>query len=100
MDHFAASLLSTLVALALVLVLAWAALAALRRIGWPGLRGARAQPDALEFVRALPVGPRERVVVLRYRGEELLLGVTAGGISVLARGSRTPDELPPAAPPA
>jgi flagellar protein FliO/FliZ len=48
----------------------------------------------LRFVRALPVGPRERVVVVQYRGEEWVLGVTAGGISLLGRAPATDAQVP------
>lgn len=73
----------TLLALAAVLVLAWGVLWLLR--GRLGGGGGRRQDDAeaLRFVRALPLGPRERVVLVEHRGERWLLGVTAGGISVL-----------------
>jgi flagellar protein FliO/FliZ len=37
----------------------------------------------------LPVGAKERVVIVEHRGERWMLGVTSGGISTLAhwRGS-------------
>jgi flagellar protein FliO/FliZ len=44
------------------------------------------------------VGARERVVVVHYRGEEWVLGVTAGGISLLARAP-APDAAPVPEPP-
>lgn len=77
---FVTSAAATAVALALVLALAWGSLWLLRRVQRP----ARGDPG-LRFVRALPVGSRERVVVLHYEGEEWVLGVTAGSISLLAR---------------
>jgi flagellar protein FliO/FliZ len=51
----------------------------------------------LHFVRALPVGTRERVVLLDHAGERWMLGVTAGGISLLARWPQpgTASNLPP-----
>lgn len=86
MDNFASQLLSTLLALAFVGALAWVSIGLLKRMqqGRAGGKG----PDAaseLRFVRALPVGTKERVVVVHYRGEEWLLGVTTGGISLLSR---------------
>jgi flagellar protein FliO/FliZ len=96
MESFSRELTSTLLALAFVAALAWVAIALLKRLQQGRLRGASGRPQAeLRFVRALPVGSKERVVVVQYRGEEWLLGVTAGGISLLARN---PLEAPSAAP--
>jgi len=90
-SSFPTELLRTLFALAVVAGLAWASLALLRRLQQGrGARGAGPGAD-LRFVRALPVGAKERVVVVQYRGDEWLLGVTAGGISLL---SRTPIDTP------
>ncbi len=88
MEPFVSNFARMLAALALVLALAWIALRVLRgRLG----RGTGAQPgraggngEALRFVRALPVGTKERVVLVEHRGERWLLGVTAGGISTIA----------------
>jgi flagellar protein FliO/FliZ len=85
MENLASSLLSMLIALAFVLVLAWFAIRGLKRLQY-GRKGS-AGGEVLTFVRALPVGARERVVVVHYRGEEWVLGVTAGGISLLGRGA-------------
>ena len=52
-------------------------------------------PATLRFLRALPVGARERLVVVAYHDEELLVGVTAGQITVIDRRPLTPP--PPAA---
>ena len=83
MDSFAMNFVVTMLALGFVLALAWAALrvlkARLQPRGVPG-RG----DDALRFVRALPLGTRERVVIVEHRGERWMLGVTAGGISTIA----------------
>ena len=83
MENFASSVATMLIALAFVIALAWVALRLLKRLqaGRPASQSA----DAPRFVRALPVGARERVVVMHYRGEEWVLGVTAGGISLQAR---------------
>jgi flagellar protein FliO/FliZ len=101
MDTFPSQLLSTLLALALVAALAWASIALLKRLqqGRAGNLSGK-QEGELRFVRALPVGAKERVVVMHYRGEEWLLGVTAGGINLLAHHplgaapSRTDSDLP------
>lgn len=83
MTSFISNLLTMLLALAFVLALAWLALKLLRARMQP--RAAPGQgDDALRFVRALPVGQKERVVVIEHRGARWMLGVTQGGISTLA----------------
>ncbi len=86
MESLVLSLVSTAVALAAVLALAYGVLR-LMRGPWSRRAGAArgGDRDALSFVRALPVGPKERVVLIEHRGERWLLGVTGGGISVLGR---------------
>lgn len=79
------NLASTVAALAFVLLLAWVLIRGWRRLQNLGGRGPADDGQALRFVRALPVGARERVVLLDHAGERWMLGVTAGGISVLAR---------------
>jgi flagellar protein FliO/FliZ len=83
MESLFLSVASTMLALIVVLALAYAVLRVLRRPLL--LRKGRAgdHGDAMTFVRALPVGPKERVVLIDYRGARWMLGVTAGGISVL-----------------
>jgi flagellar protein FliO/FliZ len=61
--------------LGLVLALAWLA----KRM--PGIAG-NSNP-ALRVVASLPLGPRERVVVVEVGGQQLLLGVGAGGTRAL-----------------
>ena len=96
-SSFGAQLASTFVALAFVLSLAGVSLWLLKR--WQGRdRGgvsASAAPTDLRFVRALPVGAKERVVLIAYAGEHWLLGVTTGGITLLGR---QPAQQEPAAP--
>jgi flagellar protein FliO/FliZ len=77
----AGSIATTLIALIVVLALAWLALRLLKRVqqGKPGEDG------ELKFVRSLPLGPKERVVLIAHRDKEYLLGVTAAGISLIAR---------------
>ncbi|MDT7837979.1 flagellar biosynthetic protein FliO [Aquabacterium sp. OR-4] len=79
------NLASTVLALAFVLLLAWGLLRGWRRLQALGLKPAADAGAALHFVRALPVGARERVVLIDHAGERWMLGVTAGGISLLAR---------------
>jgi len=92
MENFASSVFTMLLALAFVLALAWFSIRLLRRLQLG--RAPPQQGEALRFVRALPVGPRERVVVVQYRGEEWVLGVTAGGISLLGRAPATDAQVP------
>ena len=90
MESFALSFASMLLALAVVLALAWVLLRVLRARMQPRLATRAGGDDALRFVRALPVGPKERVVIVEHRGERWMLGVTAGGISTLAHWPAAP----------
>ena len=83
MDSFAMNFVVTMLALGFVLAVAWLALRFLKgRLQPRGLPGRG--DDALRFVRALPVGTKERVVIVEHRGERWMLGVTSGGISAIA----------------
>ena len=82
---------SGILALALVLGLAWASLKLMKRLNVN--LGAAPGAPGLRFLRALPVGPRERVVVVAYEGEILLLGVAAGQVTLL---DRRPEATAPA----
>ena len=73
-----------LLALAAVVTLAWLVLRFMRARLSPRAPSKGGVDDALRFVRALPVGAKERVVLVEHRGERWLLGVTAGGISTIA----------------
>jgi flagellar protein FliO/FliZ len=95
MQDLMLNLASTVVALAFVLLLAWVLIRGWRRLQRFSGPGATAEADALRFVRALPVGARERVVLVDHAGERWMLGVTAGGISLLARW---PHGAPPQEP--
>ena len=76
------NLVSTLVALALVLALAWLMLRGLRYLH---MRNHHETQNTLHLRQAVSLGPRERVVVLEHRNTTYLLGVTAGGIHVIDR---------------
>lgn len=82
------SLLAIILALALVLGLAWAVIWLLRRLqdrqmGGGGTDGEDAG-RTLRFVRALPIGPRERLVLVEVGGEQLLVGVGGGLVTLVA----------------
>jgi flagellar protein FliO/FliZ len=95
MESFALSFLSMLLALGVVLALAWVGLRLLRNRMQPRPIAGGGVDDALRFVRALPVGPKERVVIVEHRGARWMLGVTAGGISTIAQWPSTEDARDP-----
>lgn len=86
MESFAMSFASMLLALVVVIAVAWFALRLLRDRLQPRAKSGPdgSVDDALRFVRALPVGAKERVVIVEHRGARWMLGVTAGGISTIA----------------
>jgi flagellar protein FliO/FliZ len=85
MESLMSSVASMLLALGAVIALAWFVLKMMRSRMQPGTGfGGKAAEDALRFVRALPVGAKERVVIVEHRGERWMLGVTAGAISTIA----------------
>ena len=79
-------------ALALVLVVIFAVAWAMRRMV-PGAGGAN---SVLRILAAMPVGPRERLVLVDAAGRQLLLGVTAQQITPL-HSFDVPLDLPAAA---
>ena len=81
-----ASLILTVLTTGFVLLLAWGVLWLLNRFQ-PG----KSRRGGMEFVSSLAVGGRERVTLVRYRGEIFMLGVTAGSISLLARAEAEED---------
>lgn len=81
------AVLALLAVLALIVGLGWV----LKRMPGSGFRPA----EGLRVVASLTVGAKERVVVVEVNGEQLLLGVTAGGINAL---HRLPEPLPTPAP--
>lgn len=68
---------SLLLIVGLILALGWFA----RRM--PGFGGGAATKHGLRVVASLPVGARERVVVVDVGGTQLLLGVGSGGVRTL-----------------
>jgi len=81
------AILALLAVLALVVGLGWL----LKRMPGTGFRPA----EGLKVVASVAVGAKERVVVLDVNGTQLLLGVTAGGITAL---HSLDQPLPPPAP--
>ncbi len=84
----AGAFFALLLVLGLILGLAWM----LRRLPGAGFRPA----EGLRVVASLQLGAKERAVVVEVGGQQLLLGVTAAGISRL---HELPQPLPPAEPP-
>ena len=76
-----------LLVLGLILGLAWL----LKRLPGSGFRPA----DGVRVVASVPLGTKERAVVVEVGGRQLLLGVSAGGVTLL---QELPEPLPPAEP--
>lgn len=77
-----ASPLNLLLGVGFLLALVFGAWWLLRRAGgmqWP------AQRSAMKVITSLPVGPRERVVLIEIAGEQMLLGVAPGRVNLLQR---------------
>ena len=87
------SLAFTVLALVFVLVLAWFAVRILARLGVAKSTGS----SRMRIIQSLPTGARERIVLLEFDEKQYLLGVTAGGISVLERRTvpASEDAVPP-----
>jgi flagellar protein FliO/FliZ len=81
---FFLSLLAVILALAVVLGLAWIALRLLRRWNDHFQGGGEGNEQPIRFLRAMAVGQRERIALVEVRGEVMLIGITGGGISLLA----------------
>jgi len=90
----AAQLAGTALALAFVLALAWFALRGLKRLQQRA--GGGTATDAPQLLHSTGLGPRERLVTVRWRGRDYLLGVTPGGVSFIDhRGSEAKGPTPP-----
>jgi flagellar protein FliO/FliZ len=87
------SILAVVLALGLVLGLAWGAIWLLKKVQDRQLGLDKDSPGRgdIRFVRSLPLGQRERIALVEVDGERMLLGVTAGGISLLARWPEQED---------
>ena len=80
---------TTVLSLLIVLVAAWLLLRWLNR----ARGGGRARGEGPQVLRAVSLGARERLVVVRHRDTEYLLGVTAANVSLIDR--RPIDDAPP-----
>jgi len=87
-------LFGTIIALAIVLGIAWFALKAMRQWQDGRLGGKGAPADhQLRFIRALPVGQRERLMLVEAQGELMLIGVSTGSVRLLRNWGKA--EIPP-----
>ena len=77
------TLLAVIVALAIVLGLAWLAIKGLRRWQDRFQPGGEEAGKPIRFLRAMPLGQNERLVLVEVSDERMLVGVTPGGISLL-----------------
>lgn len=82
------SLLVTMLALAFVLALAWLFLRLLKRATTLRAVDGRGPP---QVVQAVPLGGRERLVVVRDGGHEYVLGVTAASVSLIDKRPIAPS---------
>lgn len=87
------SLLVTMLALAFVLALAWLFLRLLKRATALRSIDGRMPP---QVVQAVPLGGRERLVVVRDGAHEYVLGVTAASVSLIDKreAGSTPATTP------
>ena len=77
-----ASPLNLLLGVGFLLALVFGAWWLLRRVGSVPFVSQR---SAMKVVTSLPVGPRERVVLIEIAGEQMLLGVAPGRVNLLHR---------------
>jgi len=85
--EFPLQLLFTLLALVVVLVLAWFSIRFLASLNKSKLGTSR----PIKILHTTSLGSRERLVLVNYEGREILLGVTAGGICVVDKSSTKPS---------
>lgn len=76
--NIATTLAALMLVVVLILFLAWL----LKRMKLPGIQGGDA---SLKILRQLPVGQRERIVLLQVGEEQMLVGVTQQNISLLSK---------------
>jgi flagellar protein FliO/FliZ len=87
--------LSTMImSLALVIGFIFAAAFVAKRMPF-GL-GARGNSGALKVLAALPLGPKERLLLVQAKGEELLIAVSPAGVFNV--GAQAAAGMPPSAP--
>jgi flagellar protein FliO/FliZ len=78
MQNYALDLVLTLVILFIVIGLAWLMLHTLKKVYNHSHKN-----DRMKLKLTLPIGHRERVVVVQYEGNDYVLGVTANQVSLI-----------------
>jgi len=76
--NIATTLAALMLVVVLILFLAWL----VKRMKLPGLQGGDA---SLKILRQLPLGQKERIVLLQVGEEQMLIGVTQQNISLLSK---------------
>ncbi|MGF1699372.1 flagellar biosynthetic protein FliO [Photobacterium makurazakiensis] len=76
--NIASTVASLVLVVAVILFLAWL----LKRMKFPGVQS---NDSSLRVLRQLPVGQRERIVLLQVGDEQMLVGVTQQNISLLGK---------------
>jgi len=76
--NIATTLAALMLVVILILFLAWL----VKRMKLPGIQGS---DGTLKILRQLPVGQRERIVLLQVGEEQMLVGVTQQNISLLSK---------------
>jgi len=79
-NGFPTTLILTMLALATVLVVAWVILRGLAKMGVASNRNGR-----VKVVESVPLGSRERVVLIEVDSKEYLIGVSSGGVSQIGQ---------------
>ena len=78
MNNFISELVVVFFALVAVSLLAWVVLRAMK-----SMYSGKFKNGKVEILSSVPIGTRERILIIRHRGNEYVLGVTAGGVSLL-----------------
>lgn len=78
MNNFPLTLLFTLLALVLVLVLAWFAIRLLSHMG-----NSKLNNNEIQVTHTTPIGAREKLMLVNFKDYTYFLGVTANGITVI-----------------
>jgi flagellar protein FliO/FliZ len=81
-DSILGNLFGLAAALVFVLLLAWPALALLKRLQVGTRRGAQ---SSLKVLSAVAVGARERVALVEHEGRRYLVGVAPGSVRLIDR---------------
>ncbi len=87
----AATFGSLLFVIVIIFLLAWA----LKRMRLPNIMG----QDGLKVIRQLPVGTKERLVIVQAGEEQFLVGITSHSINLVSKLDKPLEETQPASVP-